>query len=347
MNPASLIPLAEPVPIPTVWFDILLIVTFTAHILFMNALLGSAAIGLVRALRGRDRLTYDVGQKLPPLLALTINLGVAPLLFLQVNYGHFDYVSSVLMGGWWLGVIAALMISYYGFYAYKFGYDSMTPARRTTLFLISLTGLLYTGFMLSNNMTLMLLPEAWTAYFTKGGSFLNWSDPALYPRFLHFMVSAIAIGGLFIALLGQWRKVDDYVDTGMTWFTHATLFNLGVGIWFLMALPGNMMLQFMGSNLPATLTFVAALASVAIMLWSGFRKKPTSTAIWAATTVFFMSCTRHWLRAFYLAPWFKIEDTPVTHQYGSFYLFLGFLVVGLALFGYMLKLYFKSCEGRA
>ena len=82
MNPASLIPLAEPVPIHWAWFDVLLIVTFTVHILFMNALIGSAAIGLWRALRGDGTVARDVGQKLPPLLALTINMGVAPLLFL-------------------------------------------------------------------------------------------------------------------------------------------------------------------------------------------------------------------------------------------------------------------------
>lgn len=49
MDPALLIPQAEPLPIPWAWFDVLLIVTFAAHILFMNALVGSAAIGLIRS----------------------------------------------------------------------------------------------------------------------------------------------------------------------------------------------------------------------------------------------------------------------------------------------------------
>ncbi len=347
MNPASLIPIADPIPIPWAWFDVLLIVTFTAHILFMNALVGSACIGFVRAVRGSDKLMHDVGQKLPPLLALTINMGVAPLLFLQVNYGHFDYVSSVLMGGWWLGVIAALMFSYYGFYTYKFGYESMGPGKRNALFALSLAGLLYVGFMLTNNTTLMLLPEAWGQYFDNGGAFLNWSDPTIYPRYLHFMAGAVAIGGVFIALLGEWRKVDEYVESGMIWFTRATLVNLALGIWFLVVLPREMILGFMGGNLPATLTIIASLIAAGLLLASGFQKNPKRTAIWAVLTVFFMSCTRHWVRTFYLAPWFKIEDTPVTHQYSSFYLFLGFLVVGLALVGYMLKLYFKSCQGRA
>lgn len=347
MNPASLIPLAEPLPIPWAWFDILLILTFTAHILFMNALVGSATIGLVRSLRGDGGIAKDVGKKLPPLIALTINMGVAPLLFLQVNYGHFDYVSSVLMGGWWLGVILALILSYYGFYIFKFSHDDMSKGKRTTLFAASLLGVLYVGFMLSNNMTLMIRPEVWARYFSEGTGILNMDDPTIYPRFLHFMVGAIAIGGLFIALLGQVRKVDEYIEVGMTWFVRATLVNLLMGLWFLMALPGDMVLKFMGSNLPATLTIITSLLSAGIMLSAGFRKHPTQAAIWAVTTVFFMSCTRHWVRTFHLEPWYPIESTPITYQYGSLYLFLGFLVVGLALVAYMMKLYFKARAGRA
>lgn len=347
MNPAALIPLPEPIPIPWGWFDILLIVTFAAHILFMNALLGSAAIGLWHGLRGRGEVLRAVGQKLPPLLGLTINLGVAPLLFLQVNYGHFDYVSSVLMGGWWLAVTGVLIVSYYGFYAVKFSYDTMPPARRTLIFAVSLAGLFYTGFMLSNNMTLMLRPEYWPEYFTSGTEMLNLGDPTLYPRFLHFMIGALAIGGLFVALLGRFRDNEEFVDLGMKWLTHATLVNLLVGFWFLMALPRGMILNFMGSNLPATVTIITSFISVGFLLSAAFRKQPVQAAVWAALTVFFMSATRHWLRTLFLEPWFRIEDTPITGQYSSFYLFLGFLVVGLAAVAYMLKLYFRSRRGRA
>ncbi|BDQ38103.1 hypothetical protein SYK_24630 [Pseudodesulfovibrio nedwellii] len=347
MNPASLIPLAEPVPIHWAWFDILLIVTLTAHLLFMNALLGSAVIGLTKSLRGQGVIIKEVGMKLPPLLALTINMGVAPLLFLQVNYGHFDYVSSVIMGGWWLAVIAALMFSYYGFYIYKFKYESMSNAVRTALFAASILGLLYVGWMFSNNMTIMLQPETWLKYFNTDGAFLNWSDPVIYPRFLHFMTGALAIGGLFVALLGQIRTNDDMIDTGMLWFTRATLVNLAVGIWFLAALPQDILLAFMGRNIPATGTLIASLIAAAFMLIAGFKKEPKKATIWAIITVFFMVCTRHWLRTLYIAPWFSIESTPVTGRYGSFYLFLGFLIVGLAAMAYMIKLYFNSRQGRS
>jgi len=347
MNPASLIPMAEPIPIHWAWFDVLLITTFAAHVLFMNALLGSAAIGLAQAARGRSGLIRAVGMKLPPLLALTINLGVAPLLFLQVNYGNFDYVSSVLMGGWWLAVIFVLLYSYYGFYLYKFKYGTMGAGARLALFGSSLLGLVYVGFMFSNNMTLMLRPEGWQPYFDGYGGFLNWHDPALYPRFLHMMIGALAVGGLFVALLGKHQEDDGFVRTGMWWFTRATVVNLAVGVWFLAALPNRILLAFMGNNLPATLTLAAGLLAAGAMLYAGVKSDPRRTAVWAAVTVFFMACVRHWVRTLYLEPWFKIESVPVTNQYGSFYLFLGFAVVGGGIIAYMLKLYFKTRQGRA
>ena len=347
MNPASLIPLAEPIPIHWAWFDVLLITTFAAHVLFMNALLGSAVIGLTQAARGKDGLIREVGMKLPPLLALTINLGVAPLLFLQVNYGNFDYVSSVLMGGWWLAVIFVLLYSYYGFYAYKFKFEAMGRGARLALFASSVLGLLYVGFMFSNNMSLMLRPDGWQPYFDGYAGFLNWRDPALYPRFLHMMVGAVAVGGLFVALLGRHQRNEEFVASGMRWFIRATMVNLAVGLWFLAALPRHVVLGFMGDSLPATLTLAAALLSVGIMLATAFRKDPRNTAIMAVVTVFLMASVRHWVRTLYLKPWFQIDTVPVTNQYGSFYLFLGFVLGGGALIAYMLKLYFKAQQGRA
>jgi len=347
MDPALLIPVAEPIPVHSAWFSVLLITTLTAHLLFMNALLGSAIIGLVHSARGNPPVLRAVGAKLPPLLALTINMGVAPLLFLQVNYGHFDYVSSVLMGGWWFGVIFVLLYAYYGFYICKFQFDAMGTKLRAALFGTSILAVFYVGFMFSNNMTLMLEPSAWKVYFSAPGGFLNWGDQTLYPRFLHMIVGATAVGGLFVALLGRHKDNPELISIGMTWFVRATVVNLALGLWFLIVLPDRVLLAFMGQNIPATLTLVAALVSAGIVLWSGLRKDPKNTAVWAGITVFLMVCTRHWVRTLYLEPWFKITDIPVTNQYGSFYLFLGFFVVGGVLVAYMLKLYLKSVQGRA
>ena len=345
MNPASLIPAVEAVPVHWVWFDVLLILTFTAHILFMNALLGSAAIGLFHFVRGNQALLKDVGQKLPPLLGLTINLGVPPLLFLQVNYGHFDYVSSVLMGGWWLSMVAALLAAYYGLYIFKFGKRRLGRTGKIAVMAASIACMVYTGFMLSNNVTLMLRPEYWPQYFEKAGGFLNLGDPVLYPRFLHFMVATVAVGGLFIALLGRWRSVEAHIGLGMRWFTGATLVNLGVGLWFLLTLPQPVFLAFMGENQLATLTFVASLVAAGFLLHAGFKGKPYTAAVWTVLTVLLMNVNRHWARAEFIEPWFDMNTVPVTGQFSSFFVFAGFLVLGIVAMVYMLKVYFRSQRG--
>ncbi len=48
---------------------------------------------------------------LPLVIAFAVNFGVAPLLFLQVLYGHFIYTSSILMGIFWISIIPALIIA--------------------------------------------------------------------------------------------------------------------------------------------------------------------------------------------------------------------------------------------
>ena len=56
--------------------------------------------------------------------ALAINMGVAPLLFLQVLYGQFFYTSTVLMATYWLSIIFLLIITYYSIYIYKLKYGT-------------------------------------------------------------------------------------------------------------------------------------------------------------------------------------------------------------------------------
>jgi len=212
MDPASLIPAAEAIPSPWGWLEALLIGTFALHILFMNLTVGSVLLAFFGRLTGRQRdLAHELGHRAPTLLALTINFGVAPLLFVQVLYGQFLYTSSVLMAGWWLSAIIAVIIGYYGLYVHDAKFDAIPGLSRLAL-AISLVFLLYTGFLLANNMTLMLRPEAWTAYMDNPrGSLLNLSDPTLWPRYLHAILAAPAVAGLYAALLGKKKRRQEWI----------------------------------------------------------------------------------------------------------------------------------------
>ncbi len=338
MLPVSLIPAVDPIPVPQIWFDILLVTMFTIHILFMNTAVGTAMIAL--ASRGKQP-ARDLSRQIPAILALTINFGVAPFLFLQVVYGHFNYVSSVLMGGLWLSVIGILLLAYYGLYIYDFKFNKLGNAGWFIL-LAALVLMLWVGFMFSNNMTLMLNLAAWPTYFTSNGAFLNLSDNTLIPRYLHHILAAPAVGGLYLALLGKQRNNDAYVTLGMRWFIRATVLNMAIGIWFLMSLPTETMLAFMGGNALGTGALLASLIGTALLLWAGMNNKPVAATVWTVVTVALMAVCRYVIRSIALSPYFETTPLPVTYDYDSLGLFLFFLVAGGAIIFYMIKLALRA-----
>ncbi|MDP2849312.1 MAG: hypothetical protein Q8O35_14155 [Humidesulfovibrio sp.] len=348
MDPVRLIPAAEAIPSPWGWFEALLVLTFALHILFMNLTVGSAVIAFFGRLTGKHTdLAHELGHRTPTLLALTINFGVAPLLFVQVLYGQFLYTSSVLMAGWWLSAIAAVIIGYYGLYVHDAKFHSAPGVSRLAL-AVSLCFLLYTGFLLANNMTLMLRPEAWTAYMDNPrGSLLNLSDPTLWPRYTHVLLAAPAVAGLYVAILGQKKRRPDWVDLGLAWFTRITMVQILVGGWLLMALPRPVMLAFMGQSPLATGLLGAGVLLGLAGLMAGVQKKPALAAVLTVGSVLFMAVTRSQVRLFTLAPYFTPASLPVKNEITPLLMFVVSLVLGLAVIAYMLKLYFKTAPKAA
>lgn len=349
MDPALLIPAAEAIPSPWGWFEALLVLTFALHILFMNLAVGSALLALVSRLTGRaPDLAGELGHRAPTFLAFTVNFGVAPLLFVQVLYGQFLYTSSVLMAGWWLSAIAAVIAGYYGLYVHDAKGKSSPGAARLALAL-SVAMFLYTGFLLSNNMTLMLKPAAWTAYFDNPrGSLLNLADPTLWPRWSHAILAAPAVAGLFAALLGEKKNRPDWVAFGLAWFTRVTMLQIVIGGWLLMSLPKPVMLGFMGGSALATGSLAASVLLGLAALLAGIQKKPAAAAWLTVGTIVLMSAARAQVRALTLSPFFSPSSLPVTGEVSPLLMFVASLVLGLAAIGWMLKAYAKSAAtGRA
>ena len=164
MNPTQLIPIPDTIPAPPWLFFILGLLTFTLHILVINVALGGSLITLLSRLKANANLETSlhggIAAKIPVTFALGINLGVAPLLFLQVIYGHLFYASSVLLAVYWILVIPLLIVAYYGSYIHIRKYDKASGLSKISLLITSLI-LLYIGFTFVNNMSLMAQPEKW------------------------------------------------------------------------------------------------------------------------------------------------------------------------------------------
>lgn len=343
MDPSALVPAAIGISVHPIWPVTLSIVTFSIHLLLMNAVFGGAAIVLIHSLSGGTPVSQNISRKLPTLLALAINAGVPPLLFLQAVYGQFSYTSSILMAVFWLAVIAVLISGYYALYVHNYRYEKLGESGRKLLMSGVLAGICYIGFMLSNKMTLMLRPESWAEYFSDPNGFvLNLSDPVLYPRFMHFAVSALAVGGLFVALVGKRKNDSGFMDTGMKWFSRSTLVNVIMGFWFLMALPRDVMLIFMGGEMLATILLCVGLLTTFAMLHAGFTKNIYSATAATLFIVPVMAVMRHLIRQKYLEPYFTLDTAPVSGDWDPFILFVVSLIAGGFCVVYMLKLMLRA-----
>ena len=344
MNP--LIPTPDVLPAAWGWFQGLLMLTFPLHLLFMNAMLGAAGISLYARFRGdaaHTRLAHDLAKALPLLVAFTINFGVAPLLFLQVLYGHFLYTSSVLMAVTWMSVPLVLIVAYYAIYLYDFKFAALGRAGILPIAL-ALGIFLYIAFIFTNNMTLMLEPEKWAAYFSqRGGTLLNTGSPTLWPRYLHNVIGGMAVGGLFVAAFGRWKGRKDpeagalAVRLGLKLFTTLTMVEILVGFWFLLSLPVPVLRLFMGGSGLATALLGLGAGLALLVLSAGSKGNVPLCVGLTVPLVYVMAFMRDVVRSGYLRPVFTPASLKVAPQLSPLALFGVTLVGGLLVIAWMLK----------
>ncbi len=346
-------PLPQPAPTWLLWA--LLLLTFFLHLVPMNLALGGSLLALVARWRGRRdphglALATAAAKALPSVFAATITLGVAPLLFLQVLYGRVFFGSAVLMAWPWLSVIGLLLVAYYG--AYRLAHLARTaPARGLATAAVVSLALVIIAFLYSSNMSLMLRAQEFEAFTAAGTSGWRWNldDPTLTPRYLHMLLGAIAVGALGLALLGFLkRRTDEGFATwamqyGCGWAAGATFANTIVGSWWLLVLPRDVLLRFMGRDPAAAVALMAgiALGLVVLALCAlGWRAKDPAPAVrWSAVamvgTLVAMAITRDQLRESALAQMGLAPAAWVEPQWGPTLIFLTLLLLTIATIAWM------------
>lgn len=364
MNETPLAPLpapeALPLPAPAWLLQALLLLTFLLHLVAMNGLLGGALLALWarrRARRAADPASAAAASDaaklavklLPTLFAATVTFGVAPLLFLQALHGRFFFTSSVLMAWPWLGVVALLLAAYYASYLAAFGGARREPWRGPLLGAVAAIAATI-AFVYTNNTTLMLRPDSWGPihFADPGGWNGNLRDGQVWPRWLHMVLGALAVGGLWLALWGSVRRRRDPAagawmrHAGLGALAHGTMGNVLVGFWFLVALERPVMLRFMGGSPHATglLGLGLLLALLLIALAVRARARPDGAlgpVAWvAAVTLAAMVLMRDEVRAAYLAP--HAAGAPaVAAQWANVALFAALLVGAAATVVWMAR----------
>jgi hypothetical protein len=298
-----------------------------------------------------------IETKLPVAMAFTVTLGIAPLLFVQTLYGHLFYTSSVLMGWPWFAVILLLLVVYSLIYHVAWKGEEPSGPGRALLFLINL-GLLAIAFLYVNNMTLALRPDTWAAKYLArpGGTSLNVADPTFWPRYLHFMIAALAVMGMVLATVGAKRiKSGDvggrrWLQTGAFWFVIPTALQIASGLWWLITLPRPVMIPLMGGDTGQTMVFMVSITlpifALIMMALSIKLNRPFGIvhgASWLLIlTIVGMVLTRQYVREGMLAETFDTASLQVEPQWGVFWLFALLLVIALATVAWMLREFVKA-----
>lgn len=363
-------------PAPVWLFELLLPATFFLHVLFMKVTLGTALLAIPLTMLARTRphvnaALNDLYSAWPIAMSLTITTGIAPLLFVQVLYGHFFFVSSILLGWWWLAILIALLAAFYGIYVAKAaigqGADATHHAQRppsalhwAALAVIALA-CVFIAAMFTANTTLMLLPDAWKQVHENRQ--FGWTvHPMFWPRLAHNLIGSLAVTGMFIAVRARVGRSQDHqmrlkvVSFGLLIALIATCVQVADGIWFVVTIFHDVKHAFHQYS-PGTILWALAVLTAIALLMTLFRgldhpERPGSVWIPAGLLAFIlvgMSAGRERVRVGMLERHARAlyESADVRPQTFTVILFFITLVAGLALIGLMVRWMFTAPRNAA
>ena len=366
MLASMLFPTPDPIPLPApVWlFKFLHGTVLTLHFITVQWVLGWIAIGVIWNLGGRllknstmTESSAGMAKSLPILMTYLINFGIPPLLFTQLLYGNFLYTSSVLIGVWWISVVALVIFAYSALYA---GSERAANARGWWVYgLIALGIGILIARIYSTNMTLMLRPGVWTEMFRSNphGTALPPTDPTAVPRWLLMLAGSLTIGGLCLVAAGVWRKntaaVKGFMVRNGGWIaTAGALLQAAAAFRVYATQPGAVLAKLAESPLyrilPLAWIALAALAGVLGLLALVRREKAGNLlASGAAVITLLLTAVqvvyRDGIRDLtLLTAGYNVWDQNVVANWPIVLLFLGVFVIGLVLLGWMIAIACKA-----
>jgi hypothetical protein len=194
-----------PIPGPPWLFLTFLFLIFWLHVIAIWLLIGSLIVGIIGLLK--DKVDWQKSKTLsylPIVMALAINLGVPPLLFLQVLYAPFFFSSAVLIAVPWLSIFFLLLLGYGMIYAARYGAKKHWQA--IAYLGVSLISVLLISFIFSNNMTLMIKPSYWQQMYSykQNGLHLYPNLPELVSRWIWVLAPIFIAGATLLKRSKKW-----------------------------------------------------------------------------------------------------------------------------------------------
>ncbi|HEX6593266.1 MAG TPA: cytochrome c class I [Bacillota bacterium] len=189
------------------FFEVVLVVSFLLHILFVNIVVGSSAMAVWQEIKGirtkkreHDLLAAQLADHTSVLKSIAVVIGVAPLLVVSVIYTQYFYPSTLLIGKAWLSLLIILITAFLILYVYKFRWEKMkTGGKKIFHVLIGATGsimLLFVPLIFIVSVVGMHYPEMWEG--SKGFFHGLFYYPQVWQRYFHFILASFALAGFYL-----------------------------------------------------------------------------------------------------------------------------------------------------
>jgi hypothetical protein len=208
------------IPAPLWLILFLKVLGFVLHLIPMGLWAVALPVGLIGATlfpksSGLGQFGRNILRQMPVIVALGVNFGIVPLLFIQTLYPKPFYTATVLIAWHWFVIIPLFLVAYYSVYIASFAAKSNAkPALRRFLLpvgIIASACFLAIGLLISNAMTLIVHVERWDAIFTRtqiagaiSGFGNNMRDPSLAYRLLTMFALAMITTGV-------WAMIDAFL----------------------------------------------------------------------------------------------------------------------------------------
>ena len=361
-----LFPAVDPIPLPApIWLlKLLHVVTLALHFVAVEMLLGGLLLAVLFSLfRGSPQSLVTaraLARRLTVVMTFVINLAVPPLLFAQVLYGRALYTSSVLIGLYWISIIAILTLTYWLLYRFTARLEAGKAA-----WWVGLSAWVLAGFiarLLSTNMTLMLRPEVWREMYSASsmGAYLPTGDPTLTPRWLLMLAGGLFIGGLWMVYLAgrsTFTAEEKKFVAGLGGKIAAVfgLVYLAAGLWAASVQPDAVKAGLAGQSIYPLYKFAGfagygwlALVVVAVLLgaFAGFANLSARMSGWLAWSAVLVAVLTEIMFAVYrdgvrdmtlLSKGYDVWDRVVVTNWSVVGLFLALFVAGLGVVAWLVS----------
>ncbi len=341
-NLLAALPATDTLPAPLWLITVLHLLTLTLHFVAMNFLLGGIVIVLFGRIENRwqNRTVQRLLKLFPTLMAATVTLAVAPLLFTQLTYGGPIYSASIVSGWPWLMVPVVVIVGYYFLYGSAFAKEG-SPKVRAWL-LVTLLCLLYVSVIQSSVFSIAERPEVQQTVYegNQSGLALNPNVGDWIWRWLHMVTGAVTVGAFLVGVLG--RSDEPVFKAAKRFMLGGLILGSISGVLYLLTL-GDFLKPFMKSSGIWTMTVGIILSLGSLHFF--FRKKFWGAGAMIFTSLGAMVLTRHALRLVVLPEELRpatLYADKVNPQWDVFGIFLVCFLIALGLVAWMLKTYFTD-----